>query len=491
MTEPENPPDDADATGYDFLRKVDAEKRAPNIAAMDGPDAVEAATYFPHYFKPHSHPGQWPPEGDWQVWLVMAGRGFGKTRAGAEWVRTIAEGDMFARIALVGATLGEARSVMVEGESGLISISPPGNRPTFEPSLHRLRWPNGAQAFLYSAAEPESLRGPQHSHAWCDEIGKWPSAHERATRCWDNLLLGLRLGKDQRVVATTTPRNTALVRRIFGSKGTVVTGGATSANRANLPQMFVTTMEREFGGSTLGRQELGGELIEDIEGALWSRELLERCREQPSPLQGRGRSDRSEAKEAEGVGNVSEVSPDSPHPNPSPEEEGLWKRIIVAVDPPASATGDACGIIVAALGQDDIARVLADCSVENASPERWARAVAQTAAVWGADRVVAEANQGGAMVASVLRAADIALPLKLVHASRGKVARAEPVAALYEAGKVRHCGMFAALEDQLCGLMAGGGYEGPGRSPDRADALVWALTELMLGRTARPRISAF
>nr|WP_137677545.1 terminase family protein [Parerythrobacter lutipelagi] len=420
---------------------------------MHGPEAIEAAGYFDHYFDPHSHPGQLAPDGDWQVWMVMGGRGFGKTRAGAEYVRSIAEADMFARIALVGTTLGEARSVMVEGESGLIAISPPNARPTFEPSLHRLRWPNGAQAFLYSAAEPESLRGPQHSHAWCDEIGKWPGAHDRATRCWDNLLLGLRLGKDQRIVATTTPRNTALVRRLFDNETTVVTGGATSANAANLPKSFIGAMEREFGQSLLGRQELGGELIDEVEGALWSRALIERCRE--------------------ASGGVDHA------------------RIVVAVDPPASATGDACGIVVAALGQDGLARVLADCSVENASPERWARAVAECAAVWGADRVIAEANQGGAMVASVLRAADITLPLKLVHASRGKVARAEPVAALYEAGRVRHCGLFAALEDQMCGLMAGGGYEGPGRSPDRADALVWALTELMLGRQARPRISSF
>ncbi|MCR2834252.1 terminase family protein [Qipengyuania sp. RS5-5] len=450
------------------------------MAGLDEPQANRIVAGWDNHFPNFAHPGQLAPAGDWQVWLVMGGRGFGKTRAGAEWVRSIAEGDMLARIALVGATLGEARSVMVEGESGLIAISPQENRPSFEPSLHRLRWPNGAQAFLYSAAEPESLRGPQHSHAWCDEIGKWPAAHERSTRCWDNLLLGLRLGKDQRIVATTTPRNTPLVRRIFGSEGTVVTGGATRANSANLPTTFIAAMEREFGGSTLGRQELGGELIEEIEGALWSRELLERCRESPPTLQGRGTG-----------GGDCAVAHDSPHPNPSPEGEGLWKRLIVAVDPPASSNGDACGIVVAALGQDGIARVLADASVENASPERWAKAVANAAAVWGADRVVAEANQGGAMVASVLRATDVALPLRLVHATRGKAARAEPVAALYEAGKVRHCGMFAALEDQLCGLMAGGSYEGPGRSPDRADALVWALTELMLGQKARPRISSF
>lgn len=419
-------------------------------ASLEGEEAQRLAEHWDAYWRLHAHPGQVPPEGDWLVWLVMGGRGFGKTRAGAEWVRTIVEQDPFARIALVGASLGEVRSVMVEGESGIIACSPPGTQPVFEPSLGRLRWPNGAQAFCYSAAEPEALRGPQHSHAWCDEIGKWPAAHNRALRCWDNMLLGLRLGREQRIVATTTPRNTALVRRLFGQQNSVVTGGASRANRANLPASFLAVMEREFGQSLLGRQELDGELIEETEGALWSRALLEQCREN-----------------AGGVDHA---------------------RIVVAVDPPASAGGDACGIMVAALGQDGVGRVLADCSVEKASPEGWARAAAQAAAIWGADRVVAEANQGGEMVASVLRAADIALPVKLVHASRGKVARAEPVAALYEAGRVRHCGMFAALEDQLCGLMAGGGYEGPGRSPDRADALVWALSELMLAKTGTPRI---
>ena len=442
--------EEADADPLNFITGSSTALAAPVIASLDEHDANRLLCQWDDYWRLRAHPGQLPPEGDWLVWLVMGGRGFGKTRAGAEWVRSIAEGDSFARIALVGASLGEVRSVMVEGESGIIACSPPDARPVFEPSLNRLRWPGGAQAFCYSAAEPEALRGPQHSHAWCDEIGKWPAAHERATRCWDNMLLGLRLGSDQRIVATTTPRNTALVRRLFASKDTVVTGGATRANRANLPASFLVTMEREFGQSLLGRQELGGELIEEIDGALWSRALLERCREEP------GKTDHA--------------------------------RIVVAVDPPASATGDACGIVVAALGQDGVGRVLADCSVAKASPERWARAVAECAAVWGADRVVAEANQGGAMVASVLRAADIALPLKLVHATRGKAARAEPVAALYEAGRVRHCGVFAQLEDQLCGLMAGGSYEGPGRSPDRADALVWALSELMLGKSGVPRI---
>jgi phage terminase large subunit-like protein len=244
-----------------------------------------------------------------------------------------------------------------------------------------------------------------------------------------------------------------LLHRVLGEEPDqlVVTRGSTRDNSRNLPEKFVRDIERSFGRTTLGRQELDGELLEDIEGALWTRALLELARES---------------------------APSSPA-----------IRVVVGVDPPASTGGDACGIVVCAACEDGIARVLADCSVERPSPERWARAVARAAQGWNADRVVAEANQGGDMVASVLRAADVALPLRLVHANRGKVARAEPVAALYEAGRVRHAGLFPKLEDQLCGLVAGGGYQGPGRSPDRADALVWALSELMLGQRKPPRIS--
>jgi len=395
-------------------------------------------------------PAQLAPPGDWSTWLIMAGRGFGKTRAGAEWLREIADHDPHARIALVGATLNEVRAVMVEGESGILSITPRGRRPRFEPSLRRLTWPNGATATLYSALEPESLRGPQHSHAWCDELAKWENVGGKAEKAWDNLSFGLRLGELPRTLVTTTPRAVPLLRRILKEDGLALTRGRTEDNADNLPQRFVRDVRRTFGKTALGRQELDGELIEDMAGALWTRAMLEQCRENSA--------------------------------------SGQLARTVIGVDPPASANGDACGIVVTALGEDGIARVLADASVRRPSPEKWARAVAKAAQAWNADRVVAEANQGGAMVASVLRAADLSLPLKLVHASRGKVARAEPVAALYEAGRVRHSGMFPDLEDELCGLIAGGSYEGPGRSPDRADALVWAMTELMLGRGGMPRI---
>lgn len=405
-----------------------------------------------YHWKLWARERQLPPPGDWTTWLILAGRGFGKTRAGAEWVRGVCQARPDARFALVGASLAEVRAVMVEGESGILAVCPPGQVPVFEPSLRRLTWGNGAQATLYSAGEPESLRGPQHSHAWCDEVAKWENVNTRAERCWDNLLLGLRLGESPRVLATTTPRAVPLLRRLLAEPAgqLVAVSGRTEENRDNLPARFLRDVTRRYGKSLLGRQELDGELIEDLPGALWTRTMLEAARE------------------------------DAP--------AGSHARVVVAVDPPASASGDACGIVVCALGEDSLGRVLADCSLVKASPERWARAAANAVKTWRADRIVAEANQGGAMVASVLSAAGLTLPVKLVHASRGKAARAEPVAALYEAGRVKHCGQFPQLEDQLCGLMAGGSYEGPGRSPDRADALVWALTELMLKRAKEPRV---
>lgn len=405
----------------------------------------EERARYPDHWAAQARPEQRPPEGDWRRWLILAGRGFGKTRAGAEWVLEIARNVPSARIALVGASLADTRAVMVEGESGILACANNDRRPDYEPSLRRLVWPGGATAFLYSAAEPESLRGPQHSHAWCDEIAKWVHTGGRAEAAWDNLMLGLRMGEQARVMATTTPRAVPIVRRLLGDPDTAITRGTTYQNAGNLPESYIRDMQQAYGRSSLGRQELEGELIEDIEGALWSRALIEDSREENAP--------------------------------------GEYRRVVVGVDPPASSAGDACGIVVCAEGQDGIGRVLADCSVRRASPERWARAAAGAARAWGADRVIAEANQGGDMVMSVLRAADIGLPVRLVHASRGKAARAEPVAALYEAGRVRHCGQFPELEDQLCGIMAGGGYEGPGHSPDRADALVWAMTELMLGRS--------
>jgi phage terminase large subunit-like protein len=424
------------------------EKRARVVAALSPAERE----YVGYVWAIWEHEKQREPDLPWRTWLVLAGRGFGKTRMGAEWVRRRAAADPMARIALVGATMAEARSVMVEGDSGILAVCPPGERPVWEPSLGRLRFPGGARAQVYSAAEPDSLRGPQHHFAWCDEIAKWPFG----PAAWDNLMFGLRCGALPRAMATTTPRPVALVRRLCAQPGVKRSGGRTGDNVLHLAGAFLADVGREYGGTRLGRQELEGELIEDVEGALWPRELIEKCRSNSLAMQ-RG--------------------------------EGRLRRIVVGVDPPASAEGDACGIVVCALGDDEVGYVLDDASVAGLSPEGWARAVAGAAHKWGADRVVAEGNQGGAMVTSVLRGADVDLPVRLVHARTGKSARAEPVAALFERGAAKFAGVFPELEDELAGLISGGGYEGPGRSPDRADAMVWAMTELMLGkRRAQPRI---
>ena len=393
-----------------------------------------------------AHEGQFPEGDDWRVWLIMAGRGFGKTRAGAEWVNAQARADGNARIALIGATIEDVRKVMIEGQSGLLRMAQTGDTIEWHAGKGEVVFHTGAQAFVYSAECYEKLRGPEHSHAWCDELGKW----NNADAAWDNMMLGLRLGDKPRVLVTTTPRGMPLLHRLVEQDGVMLRGGATRGNH-NLPPDFAATVEALYGGTRWGRQELEGHLLADFEGALWKRELIEACR----------------------VGCPAEL-----------------KRIVVGVDPPASAQGDACGIIVVGLGADDKAYVLADRSVEKASPEKWARAVASASDEWSADKVIAEANNGGDMVISTLRAADVMMPVKKVHASRGKTVRAEPVSALYANGKALHVGAFPKLEDQMCGLLIAGGYEGPGRSPDRADALVWAMTELMLGKTsAGPRIS--
>ncbi len=407
-----------------WLRRIDDDKAAPLLAD------------WPWWRRGD----QCPPAGDWHVWMLLAGRGFGKTRTGAEWIRGYAETHPGARIALVAASLHEGRQVMIEGESGLLAIAPDDDRPDYESSLRRLSWANGAVATLYSAAEPESLRGPEHSAAWCDEIAKWPQGEA----AWDNLMLTMRIGDNPRVVATTTPRRVPLVRRLMGEKGVETTGGSTRNNRHNLSPQWLTTMDRLYRGTRLGRQELDGELLEDVEGALWTRALVERCRVDTDAV-------------------------------------GKPVRVVIGVDPPATANGDACGIVVAVQLRDKRLAVVEDASVENPPPAVWAQAVAAAAARWGADRVVAESNMGGEMVGGTLRQADLTLPVVPVHASVGKARRAEPVAIAYERGQVVHAGVFGSLEDQLCGLQVGGGYAGPGRSPDRADACVWALAALLEG----------
>jgi len=408
-------------------------------------------------FEMWAQQGQLPPQNEgWRVWLMMAGRGFGKTRAGAEWVHGLAAG-VRRRIALVGASIDEARTVMVEGVSGLLAVSRRRRiRVKWEPSLGRLTWPQGSVAQLFSGDNPDGLRGPEHHFAWADELAKWRKPDES----WSNLQMGLRAGTRPRVLVTTTPRPLRLLEQIRGDKWTVTSGGRTEDN-VSLPGNFIKVMMATYGGTRVGRQELDGELMAEAEGSLFPRVLLEGCRVDPFTAFG------------------------GPPPRDKLGEE--FDRIVVGVDPPASAEGDACGIVVAGR-EDGKLYVLADLSVEGASPERWARAVAGAAAAWGASHVVAEANQGGAMVASVLKAADAGLKVRLVHASRGKVARAEPVAIRFETGRAFLAGTFPELEAELAGLMVGGGYEGPSRSPDRADACVWALTELSEMRSVIPRV---
>jgi len=374
------------------------------------------------------------------VWLMIAGRGYGKTRAGAEWIDGFArKRGTRLRVALVAATIAEARAVMVEGRSGLLAVNK-AKGLKFDASIDRLSWPSGAQAYLYSGESPEKLRGPEHHVAWCDELAKWA----RPDATWDMMRMGLRLGERPRVLVTTTPRPLPIVRRLLGGGRTVITGGPMQSN-INLADAWKADMIDSYGGTRLGRQELDGELIEDVEGALWPRALIEACR----------------------VRDVHETI-----------------RVVIGVDPPAGSGpgSDACGIVVVGLGADRRGYVLGDASVRGERPDGWSRAVAAAYRRFGADKVIAEKNQGGEMVETVLRAAEAALPVALVHASRGKVARAEPVAALYAAGRVSHVGAFPELEDEMAGLTIGGAYKGPGGSPDRADALVWALSELMLGK---------
>nr|WP_221364407.1 terminase family protein [Sphingomonas jinjuensis] len=389
-----------------------------------------------------AHRGQWLDHDDWRVWVIMAGRGFGKTRAGAEWVSELARSSPDAQIALVGATQADVRQVMIEGPSGLIAVARVGEQVRYCANTRTVRFSSGARAYAYAAETPEQLRGPEHHAAWCDELAKW-----RRPATWDNLLMGLRAGDRPRVVVTTTPRPTALMRRVLKEPGLVVTHGRTDEN-GHLPAAFIDAMTATYGDTRLGRQELAGEMIEDVEGALWTRDMIESCRVAEAPV---------------------------------------LVRVVVGVDPAVGGGGeggggDLCGIVAVGIDDEGVGHVLEDASV-GGSPDTWVGAVTRCAARHRADRVVAEGNNGGALVTSALLAGDAELPLTLVHASRGKVARAEPVALLYERGRVKHVGAFAALEDELCGLVSGGRYAGPGRSPDRADALVWAVTALMLGKS--------
>lgn len=390
-------------------------------------DKEAEALYYDWEF--WARPNQLPPPGDWLVWLIMAGRGMGKTRAGAEFVLREIRMGRVNRIALVAKTPADARDVMIEGDSGLLSISPPRDRPLYEPSKRRLTWKNGAMALVFSSKEPDQLRGPQYDLAWGDEIRTWYYPQET----WDNLMFGLRLGEHPRVVVTTTPLPISVIKNIMKAPDTVITTGTTYDNAANLAPSFFRQIISKYEGTRLGRQEIKAELLEDVPGALWSRAII-------------------------GY-------------RPAPD----LCRVVVAIDPASTSSEDSdeTGIVVAGKGIDGRGYILADRSAR-VSPDGWARRAIQGYDDYKADRIIGEVNNGGEMVHLTIKTVRDA-PYKAVHASRGKQARAEPVAALYEQGKISHVQVFEELEDQMVTWTPESG-----ESPDRLDALVWAITELML-----------
>lgn len=387
-----------------------------------------------------ARPNQLPPEGDWRIWLILAGRGFGKSRAVNEWAIEQAQRYPGTRGALVAATAGDVRDVVVEGESGILNIAPSHFRPKYEPSKRRLTFPNGSIATTFSADEPRALRGPQFHWAACDELAAW-----RYMETWDMLLFGVRLGDDPRIAISTTPRPIKVVKSLLKDPTCVITRGSTYENRANLAPSFFSEIITRYEGTTLGRQEINGDVVDAIEGALWKRADIDGARlDAPPDLQ----------------------------------------RIVVAIDPAVTATEDSdeTGVVVAGVALVNgvpHGYVLDDLSLR-ASPEAWARRAVNAYHDYAADRLVAEVNNGGDMVKLTIRTIDRNVSYKDVRASRGKATRAEPIAALYEQGRIHHVGTFAALEDQMCSWIPG-----DKNSPDRVDALVWALSELMLKQEQR------
>lgn len=405
-----------------------------DVAALEDEYAYRMLFSWPKWARRQ----QRPPGGDWTTWLLMGGRGSGKTRAGAEWVRRLARRGV-SPIALVGETMTEAIDIMVRGDSGILAVHPDDDRPTLWGG-NKLSWINGVEATIMPASDPERFRGPQFAAAWCDEIGKWPHAEE----AWDMLQFGLRLGDNPRQLATTTPRATKLIRRLVADDRTRVVRMTTADNAKFLAPNFLDAVVARYKGTLLGRQELDGELIEDRADALWQRSMIRRT------------------------------------------SEGADGRIVVAVDPPVTGTAraDACGIVVAGR-QGEGAVVLEDATLQGIAPDVWARRAVAAFHAHAADCIVVEVNQGGDLVRQVLAQADPSVPVRTARAVRGKWVRAEPVAALYARGLVRHVEGLNALEDEMCALGPDG--KADGHSPDRVDALVWALTELVLN-DMRPRI---
>lgn len=401
-----------------------------------------------------ARPAQVEPAGErWNTWLILSGRGFGKTRTGAETVRKWVCGDTplspgrCSRIALVAETAADARDVMVDA---ILKAHPKDTRPNYEKTNRKLEWKNGALAFTYNATEPDQLRGPQHDGAWVDELAKFKYMQDT----WDQLQFGLRLGLHPKQIVTTTPRPLPLIKKLINDKRTVITRGSTYDNAANLAESAIEYLRETYGNSRLGRQELDGELLEDIPGALWHQDKIDSTRRPEAPEQ--------------------------------------LDRIIVAIDPATSSEekSDETGIVCVGLAKDEDGYsrgyVLADRSLKG-TPDEWAKAAVSLYREFEADRIVAEKNQGGEMVEAVIRAADRNVPITLVHASRGKLVRAEPISALYEQGRVHHVGLFDKLEEQMCTFSTD--YDRKNGSPDRMDALVWGLSFLFNRITARRRVT--
>jgi len=410
----------------------DSSRRNEPLLRLTREQMLEA---LDHHWIGKAHPDQLPPDdplqGPWRTWLLLGGRGAGKTRAGAEWLSAGAEKGQ--RLALVGPSLHDVREVMIEGPSGLKAIAARGDKPRYEVSRRRLVWPHGGCAYAFSAEDPESLRGPEFDGAWCDEFCAWPRAEETLAL----LRMGVRRGSDPRLVVTTTPKAAPALRRLMAEPGVVTGHLPTAVNAENLAPAFLDYLLSVYGQTRLAAQELEGLVVEDHEGALWRAADILRCRGARPPS---------------------------------------LERIVVAVDPPVTQAGDACGIVAAGRA-GRMGFVLADRSVRGLGPLGWARKVAEAVAEFDAAYVVAEVNQGGEMVRSTLIAAECRVPIRMVRARVGKRARAEPVAALYDQGRVVHCDAFPMLEEEMMGL----GAADLSHSPDRADALVWALTDLLLG----------
>ena len=382
-----------------------------------------------------ARPKQVAPAGHWIIWLILAGRGFGKTRTGAEWITEGVEDGTARRIALVAETAADARDVMVEGPSGVLACAKPWNPARYEPSKRRVTWKNGAQATTFSADEPDQIRGPEHDRAWGDEVAKW-----RYTEALDNLRFGLRIGVNPQAVLTTTPKPVEIIKSLVRDSDCILTRGSTNENRGNLAPQFVRAIFRKYAGSRMGRQELEAELLDDAPGALWKRAQIDKFRVKKPPQ---------------------------------------LVRVVVAIDPSVSSTAEGAetGIIVAGLGEDGHGYVLHDGTLEQPTPKAWGDQAVALFELHKADRVIGEANNGGDLVESNVRASKAGIPFTKVWASRGKATRADPISTLAEQGRIHHVGSLALLEDQLCQWEPRPGV----LSPNRLDAYVWAFTELMSG----------